>query len=164
MSKFILPLIVLSIIIYSVKKCNIYDSFIEGIKEGLEISVSIFPSIIAIIFSSRILISSRLLDHLLSKFNLFFIPKEILPLIILRPISGNASLSIMINNFKKYGVDSYIGYLSSIIQGSIETTFYIISLYFGSVGIKNTKNTLSIALILNLIGIISALIISKYMT
>lgn len=163
MSKFILPLIVLLIIIYSVKKCNIYDSFIEGIKEGLEISISIFPSIIAIIFSSRILISSGI-DYILSIFKPSFIPKEILPLIILRPISGNASLSIMINNFKKYGVDSYIGYLSSIIQGSIETTFYIISLYFGSVGIKNTKNTLFIALILNIIGIICALIISKYIT
>lgn len=163
MSKFILPTIIMFIIIYSVNKCNIYDSFIEGIKEGLEMSLTIFPPIIAIIFSSRIFISSGLFDFILSNVKLSIIPSEILPLILLRGISGNASLSIMINNFNTYGVDSYIGYISSILQGSAETFIYVISLYFGSVGIKNTRNIIFYALIIYIIGITSALVISRYL-
>lgn len=163
MSKFILPTIIMFIIIYSVNKCNIYDSFIEGIKEGLEMSLTIFPPIIAIIFSSRIFISSGLFDFILSNVKLSIIPSEILPLILLRGISGNASLSIMINNFNTYGVDSYIAYISSILQGSAETFIYVISLYFGSVGIKNTRNIIFYALIIYIIGITSALVISRYL-
>lgn len=165
MSNYILPLIVLLIIIYSVKRCNVYDSFIEGAKEGIGIAISIFPSILAIIFSTRIFISSGffefLLDLLKPALNLISFPKEVFPLAILRPVSGNAALSIMIENFKKYGVDSFIGILSSIIQGSNDTTFYVISLYFGVVGIRKIKHTLFLALLVDLIGIIIAVILTN---
>jgi len=165
MSNYILPIIVLFIIIYSVNKCNLYDSFIEGAKEGISIAISIFPSILAIIFSTRIFISSGffnfLLDLLKPALNLISFPKEVFPLAILRPISCNAALSIMIENFKKYGVDSFIGTLSSIIQGSTDTTFYVISLYFGVIGIKKIKHTLFIALLVDLIGIITAIILTN---
>ena len=104
-----------------------------------------------------------LLNLLKPALNLISFPKEVFPLAILRPISGNAALSIMIENFKKYGVDSFIGTLSSIIQGSTDTTFYVISLYFGVIGIKKIRHTLFIALLVDLIGIITAIILTNYM-
>lgn len=165
MSNYILPLIVLLIIIYSIKRCNPYDSFIEGAKEGISIAISIFPSIIAIIFSTRIFIASGFFEFLLNllepTLNLLSFPKEVFPLAILRPVSGNAALSIMIENFKNYGVDSFIGTLSSMIQGSTDTTFYVISLYFGVIGIKKIKHTLFLALLVDLIGIITAIILTN---
>ena len=167
MSNYILPIIVFLIIIYSVKRCNVYDSFIEGAKEGIEISLSIFPSILGVIFSTKIFIASGffefLLDLLKPVLNLVSFPIEVFPLAILRPVSGNAALSIMIENFKKYGVDSFIGTLSSIIQGSTDTTFYVISLYFSAIGIKKTKHTLPLALLVDLIGIITAIILTIYL-
>ncbi|MBQ1812505.1 MAG: hypothetical protein II119_00960 [Bacilli bacterium] len=162
MSAYILPTIILVIVIYSIGKCNLYESFIDGCKEGLSISLSLFPSILAIIFSSRIFISSGLLDCLFSIiYNIFKIPGYILSIIVLRPISFNASLSIVIENFSKYGVDSYIGNLSSILQCSMDTTFYIISLYIGFLGIKNTKNIFLICILINAIAIIIGMIITK---
>lgn len=162
MSTYILPTILFFIIVYSIKKCNLYESFIDGCREGLNTSLSLFPSILAIIFSSRILISSGFLDFLFSIINnIFKIPGHILSIMFLRPISFNASLSIVIDNFSKYGVDSYIGYLSSVLQCSMDTTFYIISLYVGFLGIKNTKNTFLLCILVNIIAIVIGIIITK---
>jgi len=166
MSNYVLPIIIFLIVIYGlIKKINVYDSFIKGTKEGLEISISIFPSILAIIFASRIFISSGFLDFLLSFIkpilNMISFPIEVFPMAIIRPISGNASLSLMLDIFSKYGVDSYIGYLASTMQGSTDTTLYVISLYFGVVGIKKIKHSLYIALLVDLIGIITAIILSN---
>lgn len=163
MSNYFLPIILILIIIYGNKKINVYDSFIKGCKEGLEASISIFPSIIAIIFSSRILISSGFLDFILNILkpilNLISFPYQILPIALLRPISANSSLSLMIDIFKKYNPDSYLGVLSSVIQGSMDTTFYIISLYLGVVGINKSRKTLLLSILVNTIAIILSLII-----
>lgn len=166
MSNYILPIVIFLIVIYGViKKCNVYDSFIKGAKEGLQIGITIFPSILAIIFSSRILISSGFIEFLLATLTpiLKFIsfPIEIFPMAILRPISGNASLALMIDIFSKYGVDSFLGFLASTLQGSTDTTLYVISLYFGTIGIKRIKHTLFAALLVDLIGIISAIILTN---
>lgn len=168
MSSYILPIIIFLIVIYGViKKCNVYDSFIKGSKEGIEIGISIFPSILAIIFSSRILISSGFIDYLLSilepLLEFLSFPKEIFPMAILRPISGNASLSLMLEIFSKYGVDSKLGFIASTLQGSTDTTFYVISLYFGVVGIKKIKHSLYAALLVDLIGIITTILLVNFM-
>lgn len=164
MNKYILPLIVLVIVIYGMfKKNNVYDSFIKGTKEGLEIGIGIFPSLLAIIFSTRILISSGFVSFLLQLISpvLDFIkfPKEVFPMAVLRPISGNASLSLMMEVFSRYGVDSFLGHLASTIQGCTDTTLYILSLYFGTIGIKKIKYSLFAGLLVDLIGIISSIII-----
>lgn len=166
MSNYILPIVIFIIVIYGViKKCNVYDSFIKGAKEGLQIGITIFPSILAIIFSSRILISSGFIDFLLETLtpilNFISFPIKIFPMAILRPISGNASLTLMIDIFSKYGVDSFFGFLASTLQGSTDTTLYVISLYFGAIGIKRIKHTLFAALLVDLIGIISAIILTN---
>ena len=166
MSNYILPIVIFIIVIYGViKKCNVYDSFIKGAKEGLQIGITIFPSILAIIFSSRILISSGFIDFLLETLtpilNFISFPIKIFPMAILRPISGNASLTLMIDIFSKYGVDSFLGFLASTLQGSTDTTLYVISLYFGAIGIKRIKHTLFAALLVDLIGIIYAIILTN---
>ena len=168
MNNYILPLIIFFIVLYGViKKVNIYNSFIKGAKEGLEIGINIFPSILAIIFSSRILISSGFinffLDILSPALNLLSFPKEVFPLAILRPISGNASLSIMIDIFKNYGPDSFLGMLSSTLQGCTDTTLYIISLYFGTIVIKKIRYSLYVGLLVDLIGIIVSVILTNLM-
>ena len=166
MNKYILPLIVLVIGIYGMfKKNNVYDSFIKGTKEGLEIGIGIFPSLLAIIFSTRILISSGFVSFLLQLISpvLDFIkfPKEVFPMAILRPISGNASLAMMESVFRMYGVDTYIGKLASTLQGCTDTTLYILTMYFGFVGVKKIKYSLYVGLLSDLIGIIASIIIVK---
>lgn len=168
MNNYILPILVLSIVIYGIyKKNNIYDSFIKGAKEGIEIGINIFPPLLAIIFSSSILISSGFIDYLLKLIgpllDIVMFPKEVFPMAILRPISGNASLVLMTEVFSKYGVDTFLGKLASTLQGCTDTTLYVLSLYFGTVGIKKIKYSLYVGLITDLIGIIASIIIVRLM-
>jgi spore maturation protein B len=163
-SSIILPILILIILIYGIKsKKNIYDLFIKGTKEGLEIGINIFPSLLAMIFSINILVSSGFLDFLLELLkpvmNLIKVPVEIVPMAIMRPISGNTSLILMTNIFNRYGVDSLLGSIASTIQGSTDTTLYILTLYFGRVGIKKIRYSMIVGLISDLIGIIMSITI-----
>lgn len=161
MSQIIIPIIVLVIIVYgTIKKRNVYDDFINGSKDSFSMITTLFPTYLAMIFGINIIINSGFLDFVFSIFSsIFKIPSEILPLAFIRPISGSASLAILNNIFTKYGPDSFIGILSSVMQGSTDTTFYIITLYFGSVGIKKIRHSLWVGLFADLIGIISSIII-----
>lgn len=117
---------------------------------------------LAMIFGINIFLKSGIIDYLfilLKPFN--FIPSEIFPMVILRPISGGATLATLNNIFSKYGPDSISGLISSVIQGSTDTTFYVITLYFGSVGIKKIRYSLYAGLFADLVGIISAIIVVK---
>lgn len=163
-SKLIIPLFILTIIFYGlIKKINIYDSFLNGAKEGLTTCYNIFPSIIAMVFAVNIFLNSNFLEHLfsflipiLSKINL---PIDILPMAVLRPISGTASLSIMNDIFTKYGPDSFVGLLASTIQGSTDTTIYVLALYFSSIKITKTRHALINGLFADLVGIIISFIV-----
>lgn len=160
----IIPVVVLLIIIYALKKnVKIYDSFVHGAKEGLELAVSILPYLVAMLFATDILLKSNILNHIFDFFNpileLIKVPKEILPMSIVRPISGNASFAVMIDLIKSYGPDSYIGRIASAIQGSTDTTIYVLSLYFGSVGIKKIKYSLWVGLLTNLTCLIVSIIL-----
>lgn len=162
-SSILIPLVVLIIISYGfVKKVNIYDSFILGVKEGLSTALSIFPTIFTMILAINILLNSNIINDL-SKFispllNLVNIPKEILPLAILRPISGSSSLLIMDNILSVHGPDSYLGRIASILQGSTDTTIYIVSLYFGSIGIKKTRYSLLVGLLTDMFCVIASIL------
>ena len=124
---------------------------------------TLFPTFIAMILAINLFINSGFLDFFLSLFkplfNLINVPVEILPLAIVRPISGSASLAYLNSIFSKYGPDSFIGLLSSVLQGCTDTTFYIITLYFGSIGIKKIRYSLIAGLCADLIGIIASIII-----
>ena len=160
----ILPLMVLGIVMYGVyKKVDVFDVFIVGVKEGLSMSLQIFPTILAMIVSVNIFLKSNILQYitiyLQPIFNFLNFPTEILPLAILRPISGSSSLIMLNNILSTYGVDSFIGRVASVIQGSTDTTIYILGLYFGSVGIKKIKYSLLVGLLADLSSIIIALIV-----
>ena len=162
-SSLIIPTIVLVVIVHGlINQVNIFDSFIKGVKEGFKMTLDIFPTILAMIISINVLLKSNIiidLTHVLSPlFKVLNIPSDIIPLALMRPISGSSSLIIMNNILMTLGPDSYIGRVASVIQGSTDTTIYIIGLYFSSVGIKKIKYALSVGLLADLSCIIIALI------
>lgn len=163
-SKYIIPAITLFVIIYAlIKKVNIYDEFLEGVKEGLDISLSIFPSMFAIIISVTVLTKSNLLNDLISLINTNLFPKEIIPIAILRPISSSSSLMILNDILSTHGPDSIIGKISSIITGSTDTTIYIIGMYYSSIKIKKIKHSLIVGLLADLACVLISILIINIM-
>lgn len=165
MNNYIIPIIVLFILTYGLyKKINIYESFIEGIKDGLKMILDIAPTIIVMMFAINIFLNSnviynlKIFDYIAKIFNF---PKEIIPMILLRPISGNATLGILNELLYNYGPDSIIGRIASTIQGCTDTTIYIMALYFGSIKVTKTRYALYVCLLADLIGIVSSIIIVK---
>lgn len=155
---------VLFIILYGFfKKVDVYDTFIEGIKESFSMIINLFPTFIAMILAVNLFTNSGVLDFLLSLIkpvlNIFNIPGEIFPLALVRPISGSASLAYLNTIFSKFGPDSFIGLLGSVMQGCTDTTFYVISLYFGSIGIKKIRYSMFAALFADLVGIVASIIV-----
>lgn len=160
----ILPFIVLIIVGYGIyKQVAVFDVFLDGVKEGLTMTIQIFPTIIAMIISVNIFLKSNILELVINflnpLFNFLKFPKEILPLAVLRPISGSSSLIILDNILKNYGADSFIGRVASVIQGSTDTTIYILGLYYGSIGVKKIKYSLLVGLMADISCIIIALIV-----
>lgn len=163
-SKLIIPLFVLIVIFYAFrKKVMIYDTFLEGAKEGLITVFHIFPSILAMVFAINIFLNSHLLETIfgvispiLEKINL---PISILPMAFVRPISGTASLAIMNDIFVNFGPDSFVGRLASTIQGCTDTTIYVLALYFGSIKISKTRYALSTGLFADFVGILASFLV-----
>lgn len=154
MSKIILPLLVLFILIYSYKKINIYETFIEGVKESFSMILEIFPSVLAMIFADNIFTNSNILSALSKN-------AEIITMIILRPLSGNAALSTLNNIYKIYGPDHFLSFFSSLIQATSDTTFYVLSLYLGVINIKKTRYAPIVCLLADFISIIIAFFVAK---
>lgn len=163
-----IPVVVFTIVLVAViRKINVYDEFVDGAKEGLSMGISIFPYLIGMIFGINILLKSGILDNIFlflkPLFDFIKIPVEILPMAVIRPISGNASFAVMIDIIKTYGVDSYLGRIVSVMQGATDTTIYVISLYFGSIGIKNIRYALKAGLFADFITlIVSVLLVSIF--
>lgn len=165
LSKIVIPLFVIIVVFYGFKKkINVYDSFLEGAKEGLMITFNIFPSIVAMVFAINIFLDSNFVASFLGVFRSFFefcnIPMDIMPMALLRPISGTASLAIMNDIFISYGPDSYIGRLASVLQGCTDTTIYVLALYFSSIGVKKVRYSLGVGLFADLVGITVAFLIT----
>lgn len=164
-SLIIIPLFVLIIIIFGfIKKVDLYDTFLEGAKEGLITTFNIFPAVLAMVFAINIFLDSHVLEFLLSFLNPLLIklniPLDIIPMALLRPISGTASLAIMNDIFANLGPDSFAGKLASVLQGCTDTTVYVIALYYGSVKISKIGHSLSVGLFADLVGIIMAFVIT----
>lgn len=161
MSDYVLPLIVLIIVFYGIiKKVDLYDAFIKGSKESFKMSFTIFPNLLAMLLSVNIFVNSGLLEDMINFLLPFLkVPIEVISLMIMRPISGNATLALLNTIYTKYGVDSFYSLLGSTIQGCTDTTLYVLALYYGSVGIKNTRYALRVSLLADIVGIVSSLII-----
>ena len=163
-SSLFIPILVLVVIIYGAyKKVNVYDSFVSGAKEGLPMVSSMFFSLLAMIFGVNIFLKSGVIDYFFDflKPILVFIniSLEVLPIAIMRPLSGSFGLALLNDMYKVYGPDSFISVLASVIQGSSDTTLYVITLYFGTVGIKKIKYALWAGLLTDLFMVIMALIL-----
>ena len=163
-SSLIIPIMVLGVVIYGIyKKVNIYDVFIEGAKESFEMIFTVFPYLLGMMLAINLFLHSNILSNISSLItpilDLIGIPFDIIPMAIMRPISGTSSLAILNNIFESFGPDSFVGRLASTIQGSTDTTFYVITLYFGSIGIKKIRYSLYAGLFADLIGIIASIVI-----
>ena len=166
LSKIVIPLFGVFVVFYGFfKKINIYDSFLNGAIEGLQISFNIFPSVIAMVFAINIFLDSNFVYEVLGIFepllNILNIPIDIMPMALLRPISGTATLAIMNEIFIKFGPDSYAGRLASVLQGCTDTTIYVLALYFGSVGVKKIRYSLGVGLFADLVGITVAFLLTS---
>lgn len=165
-SNYIIPIIVLIIVLYALKKrVDIYDTFIDGTKESFDMTLKVFPNLLAMVFGVNIFLKSGVLDFIFNNLKPIFsyinVQIEILPMAIMRPISGSASLAILNDIFLNYGPDSFIGTVASIIQGSTDTTFYVLTLYFGSIGIKKIRYAMWAGLFSDLVGIVPAIILGN---
>ena len=164
-----MPMIILLIIIYGlIEKNKVFDTFIVGAKEGMNIVAKIFPTLIGLFVAIGTLRSSGIIDLIIyiikPVISVFRIPSEIMPLAMLRPISGSASMAVATDLMNKYGVDSSIGLIASTIMGSTETTLYTIAVYTSSVGIKNTRFVLFVALCADVVGIIASILSWNFLT
>lgn len=161
-----IPLILILFILWGAyKKVKVYEVFVDGAKEGFHSAIRIIPFLVAMLLAIGIFRASGAMDVvtiLLAPItNLIGMPSEVLPLALLRPLSGSGSLGLMTELMKTNGVDSFIGVLSSTMYGSTETTFYVLAVYFGSVQITKTRHALPAGLIADLFGMLGALFITK---
>ena len=146
------------------KRINVYDAFIEGAKEGFQTAITIIPYLVAILVGIGVFRASGAMDFLIEGvrmgvaavgLNTDFV--EALPTMVMKPLSGSGSRGMMLDAMNTYGADSFVGRLSSIVQGSCDTTFYVVALYYGSVGVRNTRYTVQCALLADLAGAIVAI-------
>ena len=168
-SNLAMPLIILIIVFYGfLEKKEVFDKFLEGAKDGIKIVVNIFPTLIGLFLavgalrnSGIIDIAIRLIEPILHFVNF---PSEIMPLAILRPISGSSSIAIATDIMKNFGVDSQIGIMASVIMGATETTLYTIAVYSSSVKIKKTRFVLIASLTADIVGIIASVVICRFLS
>ena len=161
-SRWSIPLIFAGVLVFGLyRRVDVYNVFLEGARDGIELSIKILPYVVAIFAALGIFRDSgamRLVAHalgpLLSRVG---VPAEVLPLMLIRPLSGSGALAITAELLRHHGPDSYVGRLASVLQGSTDTTFYILSVYFGSVGIRRIRHAMTIGLLADLFGFALAL-------
>ena len=167
-SLWLIPAIILVVLLWGViKKIPVYETFIDGAKDGLKVSVDILPYLIAIIVAVSMLrasgffeIAQQLLAGILDWLK---IPVDVLPVMVVRSLSGSAVLGLFSEIANNFGPDSYVTKLAAIMVGSSETTFYVLAVYFGSVGIKKFRHALLAGILADIIGIIAAVGVARWL-
>ncbi|USK32384.1 spore maturation protein [Bacillus sp. F19] len=163
-SLWMIPLIIGFILLYGTyKKVPTYETFVEGGKEGIDIAFSIIPYLVGMLVAITIFRASGALEFFIGMMkpalDAIGVPSEIVPLAFIRPISGTAALGMTTDLIAAYGPDSFIGRLAAVMQGSTDTTLYILTVYFGAVGVKKMGDALKVGLLADLMGIIASIII-----
>ena len=169
LSNLAMPLIILLIVIYGViEKKEVFDKFIEVAKDGIKIVINIFPTLIGLFLAVGTLRSSGVIDIVVNILNpllkIVNFPTEIMPLALLRPISGSSSIAVATDIMKNFGVDSQIGIMAAVIMGATETTLYTIAVYSSSVKIKKTRFVLIAALTADIVGIITSVVVCRFLS
>lgn len=165
-SKFAIPFMIVGIIFYGlIKKVKVYESFTDGAREGFSTAVRIIPFFIAMLVAIGVFRESgamELLIQLLTPITrIFKVPGELVPMILMRPLSGGGAQGLMTEIITNHGPESLLARTASVMMGSTETTLYVLAVYFGSISIKNQRNALSVGLIADLSGLIAAIIITR---
>ena len=160
-SFWMLPALVSALVLYGwVRGVRVYDSVVEGAKQGFDVALRIIPFLVAILVAIGMFRAAGGIDALVTVLGpltaLIGMPAEVLPIAVLRPLSGSGSLGVAAETLQTYGPDSLIGYLASTVYGSTETTFYTLAVYFGAVGVRNTRHTLPACLLADVAGILAA--------
>ncbi len=166
LSVWVVPLMVCGIPLYGyVRGVPVYETFVEGGREGLQIAARILPYMIGIFVAMGVFNASgamEVLRWLLSPaLGLIGLPAEVLPLAIVRPLSGSSALGITASILRDRGPDSFVGRLASTMQGSTDTTFYVLSVYFGSVGVTRSRYALATGLCGDVVGVLASLVICR---
>lgn len=166
-SLWILPLLLIFILTFAMfKKVPVYETFTQGAKDGFKVAIEIIPYLVAIIVTISMLRASGFIDScgelLNGVLNKISVPVEVLPIMIVRSLSGSAALGIFSDIANNFSPDSYIVKLSAIIVGSSETTFYVLAVYFGSVGISKVRFALLTGILADIIGILAAIMVAHY--
>jgi spore maturation protein B len=161
LSYFIIPLILVGFPLYGlVKRVPVYESFVEGAREGFQVAVRIIPYLVAILFAIAMFRASGAMDFLKGALEpvlgVIGFPAEVLPMAIIRPLTGSGSAAIVVDMINQYGEDSLFVKMAAVMFGSTETTFYVIAVYFGAVRIKRTRHALSAGLTADLAAMIIA--------
>ncbi|MBD1378664.1 spore maturation protein [Metabacillus arenae] len=163
-SLWLIPVMIIFILLYATfKKVSTYEAFVEGGKEGIQISFSILPFLVGMLVAITVFRASGALEYFMGlltpALTLIGFPPEVFPLAFIRPISGTAALGMTTDLVASYGPDSFIGRLASVMQGSTDTTLYVLTVYFGAVGIKKMGDALKVGLLADLVGIIASIVI-----
>ena len=165
-SNYAIPFLLLIIpVLGFAKKVKVYEAFVEGAKDGFTVAIKIIPFLVAILVAIGMFRASGAMDYfvyLLSPItNLIGMPAETLPVALMRPLSGSGTLGIVTELMNEHGPDSFIGRLSSTMFGSTETTFYVLAVYFGAVGIKKSRHAVAAGLIGDVVGLLMAVFICR---
>jgi spore maturation protein B len=165
-SKFVIPLMLVLIPLYGMfKRVAVYEEFVTGAKEGFQVAVRIIPYLVAILFAIGMFRASGAMSYLENflrpALSMIGVPPEILPMAITRPLSGGGSLAVLADMAKVHGVDSIFVKISGVMYGACETTFYVIAVYFGAVGIKKTRHAVPAGLIADAAGVLLAVYIVR---
>lgn len=168
-SNLAMPMIILLIVIYGLKEKNkVFDTFLDGAKEGIETTLTILPTLIGLFVAVGALRSSGILEliiHFVNPIlNVLHFPSELMPLAMLRPISGSSSIVVATDVMKNCGVDSPIGMMASTIMGSTETTLYTIAIYTSCVKVKKTRYILLASLAADIVGILTSVVVCRIMS
>ncbi|WP_273129115.1 spore maturation protein [Metabacillus sp. HB246100] len=163
-SLWIIPVIIGVILLYGTyKRVPTYEAFVEGGKEGITISFSIIPYLVGMLVAISVFRASGALEFLMDfmkpVLEVLHVPSEIVPLAFIRPISGTAALGLTSDIISTYGPDSFIGMLAATMQGSTDTTLYVLTVYFGAVGIRKMGDSLKVGLLADFVGIVAAIVI-----
>lgn len=166
MVDFIFPSIIIGILSYGIiKKVNVFDAFLKGAKQGAVSCFNILPALVGLVVAVSMLRASGILDFIsgvLSPFlSLIHFPADVLPLALLKPVSGSGAIAMIKNIFETSGVDSSSGRLASVMLGSSETTFYAIAVYFGATRVKNIRYTVFAALVADVVGIAASVVLCR---
>jgi spore maturation protein B len=164
-SNWVVPLFIFIILAHAFyKKVNVFEAFVEGAREGCSMAGKIIPYMVGLFAAINIFRDSGAMQLLTTFLNpllkIFRVPHEVIPLMVVRPLSGVAAMTLAVDIFEKFGPDSFVGRLAAVLEGSTDTTFYIIAVYFASVGVKKARYSVAVGLMADIIGFAAAIYIT----